>query len=216
MITDTTQSPDSLGSLSSSPSEGDKTPDVICMARLEVLDLLEELGAAATHLNEAYGDFESGNTRGSEMCVEDAIEIMARIERMSADIGASLTKWVDYEANTQSQAPAAATPNTVITEPTQPPESLGSPSGSPAGIPYAFPKTQGYGDFRLPWRHDTFIHPAWGHEVHRVLSFDDCECYHGSGRDCIQIVNASRGTDADREVSPEWARLSAHVKKNFI
>lgn len=106
MNTSTTQSPDSLGSLSGSPSEGDKTPDVICMARLEVLDLLEELGAAATHLREAYGDFESGNTQGSEMCVEDAIEIMTRIERMSADIGASLTKWVDYEANAEARQPA--------------------------------------------------------------------------------------------------------------
>ncbi len=86
---------------------------------------------------------------------------------------------------------------------------------SPTIVPYAFPATQSYGAFRLPWRHDSYIHPAWGHEVHRVLSFDDCECFHGSGRDCIQIVNASRGTDADREVSPGWAKLSAYVKKKF-
>jgi len=101
------------------------------------------------------------------------------------------------------------------TESPQTPESLGWPHGSTVGNPYVFPKTQAYGDFKLPWRHDTFIHPAWGHEVHRVLSFDDCECFHGKGKDCIQIVNASRGTDADREVSPEWAKVSAYVKKKF-
>lgn len=75
--------------------------------------------------------------------------------------------------------------------------------------------TQNHGRFQLPWRYDSFIHPAWGHSVHRVLSSDDCECFYGSRRDCIQIVNASRGTDADREASPEWARLSKYVKKKF-
>lgn len=48
-----------------------------------------------------------------------------------------------------------------------------------------------------------------------MLSLDDCECFHGTGKDCIQIVNASRGTDADREASPEWGKLSAYVKKKF-
>lgn len=101
------------------------------------------------------------------------------------------------------------------TESTQTPESLGSPLSSPACVPYVFPATQCYGDFRLPWRHDTFIHPAWGHEIHRVLSLDNCECFYGTGKDCIQIVNASRGTDANREASLEWSKLSAYVKKKF-
>jgi hypothetical protein len=75
----------------------DKTPDAICMARLEVLDLLEELGAAATHLREAYSEFEDGNERAANMSVEDAVEIMGRIERMSSEIGVSLCKWVEFE-----------------------------------------------------------------------------------------------------------------------
>jgi len=90
-----------------------------------------------------------------------------------------------------------------------------APPCSPTSVPHTFPATQNYGALRLPWRHDSFIHPAWGHEVHRVLSLDDCECFHGTGKDCIQIVNASRGTDADREASPEWGKLSAYVKKKF-
>lgn len=45
----------------------EKTCDVICMARLEVLDIIEELGAVATHLREAYNDFEMGNDRVAKM-----------------------------------------------------------------------------------------------------------------------------------------------------
>lgn len=75
----------------------ERTPDVICMARLEVLDLLEELGAVATHLREAYSDFENGNEVGANMCVEDAIEIMGRIERMSAELARPLCQWVEID-----------------------------------------------------------------------------------------------------------------------
>jgi len=75
----------------------DKTPDIIYMARLEVLDLLEELGAAATHLREANSEFEDGNVRGANMSVEDAVEIIGRIELMSSLIGVSLCKWVEFE-----------------------------------------------------------------------------------------------------------------------
>jgi hypothetical protein len=74
-----------------------KTPDTICMARLEVLDLLEELGAAATHLREACSEFEDGNERAASMSVEDAVDIMGRIELMSSVIGVSLCKWVEFE-----------------------------------------------------------------------------------------------------------------------
>jgi hypothetical protein len=75
----------------------EKTPDIICMARLELLDMIEEIGAAATHLRESYRDFEDGNTRGAEMCADDALEIMGTIERMASEISSSLAKWIDYK-----------------------------------------------------------------------------------------------------------------------
>jgi hypothetical protein len=76
----------------------DKTLEIISIARLELLDLLEELGAAATHLREAYSEFRDGNERAASMSVEDAVEIIGRIERMCSEIGVSLCKWKEFEA----------------------------------------------------------------------------------------------------------------------
>ena len=74
----------------------DKTLDVICMARRKIFDLLEEFSSAATHLREAYSEFEDGNERAANMSVEDAVEIMGRIERMSLELGVELSKWVEF------------------------------------------------------------------------------------------------------------------------
>lgn len=79
-----------------SPSKGDKTSDIICMARLELLDLMEELGSAAGLLREAYNDHENGNVGGAEMCCEDVVGIMATIESNASRIGADLHKWANY------------------------------------------------------------------------------------------------------------------------
>lgn len=69
-----------------------KTSDVICEARLQLLDLMEELGSAACLLREAYSDFENGSP-GAFACVDDAIEIMGTIERKASQIAADLAKW---------------------------------------------------------------------------------------------------------------------------
>lgn len=84
-----------------SPSEGDKTSDIICEARLELLDLVEEIGSAAGLLREAYNDHGNGNVRGAEMCCDDVVGIMATIESKVSRIGASLSMWVGYEANVE-------------------------------------------------------------------------------------------------------------------
>lgn len=76
--------------------DGEKTSDIICEAKLELLDVLEELGEAAGLLREAYGNHGNGNVPGAEMCVGDVVEIMGTVERKSSEIAASLAKWVDY------------------------------------------------------------------------------------------------------------------------
>lgn len=72
-----------------------------------------------------------------------------------------------------------------------------------------------YGDFTLPWRHDHFTHPTWGHVVHRVLSADNCEVYYGSAELCLKIVEASQGTDADRYDCVAWHHLPLYVQAKF-
>jgi hypothetical protein len=79
-----------------SPSEGDKTSDIICMARLQLQDLIEELGSASGLLREAYSDNENGNVGGAEMRCEDVVGIMATIASNALRIGADLHKWADY------------------------------------------------------------------------------------------------------------------------
>lgn len=74
--------------------------------------------------------------------------------------------------------------------------------------------TTAYGDFTLPWRHDSFTHPAWGHVVHRVLSADNCEVCYGPAEVCDRIVELSQGTDGDRDCA-EWYRLSTYVQAKF-
>lgn len=49
-------------------------------ARMELLNMLEELGSAATLLREAEGNLKVGNEMGASMCLEDVIEIMDVIE----------------------------------------------------------------------------------------------------------------------------------------
>lgn len=94
--TDTPQKADCPSASCSPLQDGEKTSDIICEAKLELLDVLEELGAAAGLLREAFGNHESGNVPGAERCADDVVEIMANVERKSSEIAASLAKWIDY------------------------------------------------------------------------------------------------------------------------
>jgi hypothetical protein len=67
----------------------------ICAARMGLLVLMEELGAAAGLLREASDDCEGGNVGGARMCCDDVVEMMATIESKAAGIGAALCRWVE-------------------------------------------------------------------------------------------------------------------------
>ena len=69
----------------------------IAVARLGVLDLLEDLGSAATLLREALRDAEEGNVAGAKLCADDVVTLMAAIESRASEIGAGLMKWVNAE-----------------------------------------------------------------------------------------------------------------------
>jgi len=85
-----------IAEMNKKPSgEGKKTAAVIYAARLELLNLIEEIGAAAGLLREACHDHENGNVGGAEMCCDDVVGMMATIESKAAEIGASLHKWVE-------------------------------------------------------------------------------------------------------------------------
>jgi hypothetical protein len=68
---------------------------VLCEARLQVLDLMEELGSAAGLLREACGDEAAGNATGVQMCADDVVGMMATIECKASQIGASLMRLVE-------------------------------------------------------------------------------------------------------------------------
>lgn len=79
----------------------------IAVARLGVLDLLEDLGSAATLLREALRDAEEGNVAGAKLCADDVVTLMAAIESRASEIGAGLMKWVNI---TPGQAAAKPLP----------------------------------------------------------------------------------------------------------
>lgn len=75
--------------------KADKTPDIIADAKLELLDVLEEFGAVATLLREAYSDHENENDRGARMAASDAVDALLTIERKCARIASSVARWAN-------------------------------------------------------------------------------------------------------------------------
>jgi hypothetical protein len=83
----------------------------IATARLGILDLLEELGSAATLLREAQNDLDHGNPSTARLCADDVVGILAIIESRASEIAANLAKWSDCGANDQTEGPAEGRPS---------------------------------------------------------------------------------------------------------
>lgn len=64
-------------------------------AGLKLLDLVEELGAAAGLLREARYDYKNSNVPGAQLAVGDVIDALGTTERLASELAAELSKWVN-------------------------------------------------------------------------------------------------------------------------
>ena len=71
-----------------------KEPDQLHQAQYALLDLLEDLGSAATQLREALSDFNDGNLQGASIVAEDAVLTLSNIEQKASDTAAQLSRWI--------------------------------------------------------------------------------------------------------------------------
>lgn len=83
----------------------DVAEDVVCEARLELLHVMEEMGAVVTHLREAVDACYTKNMGAIRCDVEDAADCLNRIESESSRIAADLHKWLSIPQNASGHPP---------------------------------------------------------------------------------------------------------------
>lgn len=85
--------------------------DVVCLANLDLLSVMEELGAVVTHLREARDACETRNMGAIRCDMEDATDCLNRIESECSRVAADLQKWLSIPQNADAQPPATGRGN---------------------------------------------------------------------------------------------------------